>query len=72
MVRNARHRDWLARRRAAFGQGNIKQLRRTFRIVIKQFVKVAHAVKQQYLRVLGFQLEILLHHWGVVREVRIK
>lgn len=62
MVGNARHRDRFARGCAALGQRDIQQLRRTFGIVIKQFVKVAHAVKQQDLRVLSLQLKILLHH----------
>ena len=72
VVGNARHRDRFARGCAALGQRDIQQLRRTFGIVIKQFVKVAHAVKQQDLRVLSLQLKILLHHGGVVGEVRIK
>ena len=65
MVGDPGHRDRLARRSAAFGQRDIKQLRGALSVVIEQLVKVAHAVEQQDLRMLRFQLQILLHHWGV-------
>ena len=62
MMRDPGHRNRFACGSAAFGQRDIKQLRCAFRIVIEEFVKITHPVKQQDLRMLGFQLEILLHH----------
>ncbi len=44
---HARHLDRHAVGRAALGQGDAEQARGFFRILEKQFVKIAHAVKQQ-------------------------
>ena len=64
MVRHARHLHRLAVYLAAGGQGDVQQFRRFDGIVDKQFVKVAHAVKQQFVLMLRFDVEILLHHRG--------
>jgi hypothetical protein len=32
-------------------------------VVEKQLVEIAHAIKEQLVGVLGFQREVLLHHW---------
>ncbi|VGP04595.1 hypothetical protein SB00610_00768 [Klebsiella quasipneumoniae subsp. similipneumoniae] len=71
VVGDAGHGNGFARGGAAFGQRDIEQLRRAFRIVIKQLVKIPHPVKQQNVRMLRLQLEILLHHGGMAREVLI-
>jgi hypothetical protein len=46
----------------AFGQGIIERLSCRRRIIKEQFVKIAHPIKQQGLRVLRLDLKILRHH----------
>ncbi len=62
VIRYSGHRDWSTGRFAARGQRNIEQLRGTPRVVIKQFIKVAHAVEQQHMREIRLDAEVLLHH----------
>ena len=62
VVGHARHFDRLAIGRAARSQCDAEQTRRFDRIVEEQFVKIAHAVKQQSLRELGLDRQILRHH----------
>src|SRR5207244_11193508 len=38
------------------------------RILIKHFIKIAHAKEQQRLWIPLFQLSILAHKWGEIRE----
>jgi hypothetical protein len=33
-------------------------------VIVKQLVEVPHAIEQQYVRMLGFDPQILLHHRG--------
>ncbi len=60
--RHAAHRNRLAGRLSACRQRDIEQLRRALRIAVKQLVEIAHAVKQQNVRMLGLDAQELLHH----------
>jgi hypothetical protein len=62
MHRHATHRDIIAQMLAPFGQRDIKRLGSGHRIIEKQLVKIAHAIEQQCLGILGFDLQILRHH----------
>ena len=64
MIRHTCHLNCLAFHLAASRQSNVQQLGRFHRIVKKQLVKIAHAVKNQLVRMLGFNAQILLHHRG--------
>src|SRR3546814_236435 len=61
VVGHARHRDRLAGRRAALGQGDVEQLRRPARVVVEQLVEIAHAEEQQHVRMVGLGREKLPH-----------
>jgi glycosyltransferase involved in cell wall biosynthesis len=50
---HAGHRDRLAGRLAALGQGDVEQRGGTPRVVVEQLVEVAHAIEHQPIRVLG-------------------
>src|SRR3546814_19950663 len=60
------HRDRLAGRTAALGQGDVEQPRRFARVVVEQLVEVAHAEEHQHVRVLRLGGEELLHQWGEI------
>lgn len=62
--RHACHFDRLAIHLSARGQGNIQKFCRFYRIVEKHLVKIAHTVKHQFVGMLRFDAEVLLHHWG--------
>ena len=66
MVGNAAHGDRRSGRLAAGSQGNVEELGRLFRIPVKQLVKIPHAVKQQFIRMLSLDLQVLLHHGCVL------
>src|SRR5690606_4258526 len=65
MHRHARHRNRHAVRLAAPGERDVDQLRRTAGVVIKELVKVPHAVEEQHVGVLGLDGQVLLHYWRV-------
>jgi hypothetical protein len=65
MKRNAGHAHRRAGRLAARGQRDVQQAGGFFGVVVKQLVKIAHPVKQQFVGVLAFQRKVLLHHRGV-------
>src|SRR5262249_36066907 len=48
---------------AALGQHDAERAGGNFGVLEKQFVEVAHPVKQQAIRIGCFDLDILLHHW---------
>ena len=48
---------------AAFGERDVERLCGSDRIVKKQLIEIAHPIKQQRALVLGFDLQILRHHW---------
>ena len=61
VVRHAGHRDRLPRRLPALGQGDVEQFRRLARVVVEQFVEIAHAEEQQHVRMLRLRGEELAH-----------
>ena len=66
--RHAAHRDVLALVTPALGELDTKRSRRLHGIVEEQLEKIAHAVEEQEIRVLGLHTEILRHHGrGVLR-----
>jgi hypothetical protein len=69
MMRHPGHRDGFTCGGSAFRQRDVHELRCAFCIIIKQLVKVAHAIEEQDIRMLRFQFQILLHHWGVGVEI---
>ncbi|MCY1433951.1 hypothetical protein D9M71_499930 [compost metagenome] len=63
------HGNRLARRLAAGGQGDVEEFGGFLRIFVEDLVEVAHAVEHQLVRVLVFQLPVLLHHRGVCGKI---
>ena len=62
MHRDARHRDGFARRLAARGDADAEQFAGAARVVVEEFVEVAHAVEDEGVGVVFFDAEVLLHH----------
>ena len=58
----AAHRNVAAEMLAAFGQHDAEGARSNLGVVEKQFVEIAHPIKQQAIRIGGLDLDILLHH----------
>ena len=65
MVWDASHGDGLTATFAARSQGDIEQLGSAPGILIKQLVKITHAVKHHGVWMLSFDAKVLLHHWCV-------
>ena len=65
MERYAGHGNGLAGRLAAGRQRDVQQAGGLFGIAVEHLVEVTHAVKQQRIRMVGFQGQILLHHGSV-------
>ena len=63
VVGHAGHFNRLAIDLATCGEGDIEQTGCLNRIIQKQFVKIAHAVKHQFVLVFGLDGQILRHHW---------
>ncbi len=72
MGRHARHRDRLTGGVATGGEGDVEQRRGAPRVLEEQLVEVPHAVEQQYIRVLGLEPQVLLHHGGVGFDIIIQ
>ncbi len=66
----AGHRDRLAGRLPARRQGDIQELGGFLRVLVEQLVEVTHAVEHQLIGMLALELPVLLHHGGVLGEVR--
>ncbi len=64
---HARHRNGRAGGLAALRQRDVDELRGAARVVVEQLVEVAHAVKEQDVRVLGLDGQVLLHDGRVGR-----
>ena len=64
MPRHAAHGNGVFRILAAAGEGNLKFARRHLGVVVEQFIKVAHAVKQQSIGMLCLDAHVLLKHGG--------
>ena len=60
--RHAAHRDVAAEMLAALGEHDAERARGDFGVLEEQFVKIAHPVEQQAIRVGGFDLDVLPHH----------
>ena len=69
MKGDAAHLDRHIRRLAARRQRNVEQPRSLLRILEKQLVEIAHPVKQQIVRMSGFQAKVLAHHRRVLCQV---
>ena len=65
MVGDSRHGYRLTGGLAPFGEGNIQKPCSALGVSIKQLVEIPHAIKQQHVRILRLEAEILLHHWCV-------
>ena len=68
VVGHAGHRDRLAGGTAALGQGDVEQARGLARVVVEQFVEIAHPEEQQDVRVLRLGGEELAHQRRVLLE----
>ena len=67
---HARHGDRDASRLPTRSQGNPHEPRCVYSIFEKQFVKIAHAIQQKLLWMLGFDAQELLHHGRVATQMR--
>jgi hypothetical protein len=65
MERHARHFDRRTIRITALRERNIEHLRGFDRVGKKQLIKIAHTIKHERVRMLGFDGEILRHHGRV-------
>ena len=70
MIRHPGHRDRLSGRGPTLGEGDVQQCGRALRVLVEQFVEVAHAEEQQHPRVLRLEAQVLLHHRGVLGLIR--
>ena len=68
MERHPGHLDRRAARTAAGGQRDVEQPCRALGILEEQLVEIPHPIKQQQLRVLRLQTQVLLHHGRVLLE----
>ena len=66
VARHAGHRNRLAGRFVARGQGDVEQGRGALGVFVKQLVKIAHAVEQEGVGVVGFERQILANHRRVL------
>ena len=56
VVRHAAHRDFIALVFAAFGERDVQSLGRRDRVVKEHLIEIPHPVKQQSVRMRGFDL----------------
>ena len=61
MKGNTAHRDGFACRRAPGSERNVQQVCGLFGIREKQLIEVAHAIEQEFIRVLGLDSKVLAH-----------
>jgi len=66
---HAGHRNWRTGRCAALGQGDVEQTRRLARVVVKQFIEIAHAEQHQRVWILRLGSEVLAHQGCVLDEI---
>ncbi len=60
--RHTGHRDGLAGRLAAGGQGDVEQFRGASGVVVEQLVEIPHPVEEQDVGVFRLDAQVLLHH----------
>ena len=65
VVGDTGHRNRLTTRLASCCKGYIQEFRGTFSIVEEQLVEVTHTVKEQNVRMLRLNCQILAHHGGM-------
>ena len=70
MIGHAAHWNWIAVGLTSGGQCDIQHLTGAFGVIKEQLVKVAHAIKNNIMGVFGFDAQVLLHHWSVLRGGR--
>ena len=63
---HAGHLDRRAVRCAALGQRDAEQACGLLGVIKEQFVKITHPVKQQQVRIVGLDAQVLLHHGRVL------
>jgi hypothetical protein len=66
--RHARHRDRLAGRGAALGQGDVEQARGAARVLVEELIEIPHPEEQQDVRVLCLRRVVLAHERRVLRR----
>ena len=66
MIGHAAHGNWIAVGLTSGGQCDIQYLTSAFGVVKEQLVKVAHTIKNNIVGVVGFDAQVLLHHWSVL------
>jgi len=66
MKGHATHLDRHPGRLATRGQRNVEQTRGFFGVFVEKLVEIAHPVKQQGVRVLGLERQVLNHHGRVL------
>ena len=66
--RNSGHRNRLPRGAAATCKRNVNQGRGASSVVVKQFIKIAHAIEEQHIRAFRLDPQVLLHHGRVARR----
>src|SRR5690606_19231675 len=64
-IPDASHRNGLAQRLPAGGQRDVEHTRGPRRVVVEHYIKVAHPIEQQRVRVLRLHAKILLPHRSV-------
>ena len=69
MKRHTRHHHRLPARLPALRERDVEQSRGLLGICEKQLVKIPHAIKHQRIGKVFFQMQVLLHHRRVVREI---
>lgn len=62
VIREARHRDRIGRALVPAGQSQPQHPRSNLGVLVEQLIKIAHPKQQQRPRILGFHLQIPLHH----------
>ncbi len=68
--RHPAHRDVLAEMLAALGEHDAERAARDLGVLEEHLVEVAHPVEQQAVRIGGFDLDVLLHHWSDAPGIR--
>ena len=72
MVWHPAHLDIFALMFAAFGEGDIQHLCRHHRVIKEHFIKITHAIKQQAIWIVAFDIKELRDHRGCVVGHSIK
>ena len=63
------HGDGFAGGLTAMGEGDVQKIGCALSVAVEQLVKIPHPIEQQFLRMLGLDAQILLHHRCVAVEL---